>query len=110
VTAADHEKSQTRPIDLPADSNFAIALINQQQAERAEQQRIKNLVLNYDLTDDQTDGETPNFHFAPSSSNRRSLRLVGSGSLNRGPTRSDSLPHSNRPTCRLALGDLALLR
>ena len=35
----------------------------QQQAEREEQQRIKNLVLNYDLTDDQQDGEEPSFHY-----------------------------------------------
>ncbi|KAF2154150.1 nonsense-mediated mRNA decay factor [Myriangium duriaei CBS 260.36] len=42
-------KQQTRAIDLPADSNFAVAMRSQQQAERAEQQRIKSLVLNYDL-------------------------------------------------------------
>lgn len=34
---------------MPSDSHFAIALKTQQEAERAEQQRIKNLVLNYDL-------------------------------------------------------------
>lgn len=58
-------RQQTRPIDLPADSNFAIAMLNQQQAERAEQQRIKNLVLNYDLTDDQTDGPFETIHNQP---------------------------------------------
>ncbi|KAJ9131172.1 ARM repeat-containing protein [Pleurostoma richardsiae] len=42
-------RQQTRTLELPSDSHFAIALKNQQQAERAEQQRIKNLVLNYDL-------------------------------------------------------------
>ena len=36
---------------MPSDSQFAIAMKNQQEAERAEQQRIKNLVLNYDLQD-----------------------------------------------------------
>jgi regulator of nonsense transcripts 2 len=36
-------------VDLPSDSTFAMAMKNQQQAEREEQQRIKNLVLNYDL-------------------------------------------------------------
>lgn len=41
--------SQTRTIEMPSDSHFAIAMKNQQEAERAEQQRIKNLVLNYDL-------------------------------------------------------------
>lgn len=34
---------------MPSDSHFAIAMKNQQEAERAEQQRIKNLVLSYDL-------------------------------------------------------------
>ncbi|KAI4133629.1 MAG: hypothetical protein LQ338_000141 [Usnochroma carphineum] len=32
-----------------------MALKSQKEAERAEQQRIKNLVLNYDLTDSSTD-------------------------------------------------------
>ncbi|KAF4302094.1 MIF4G-like type 3 [Botryosphaeria dothidea] len=45
-------KQQTKSIDLPADSTFAIAMRTQQEAERAEQQRIKNLVLNYDLRDE----------------------------------------------------------
>lgn len=50
-------KQQTKAIDLPADSSFAVAMRTQQEAERAEQQRIKNLVLNYDLRDDnETDG------------------------------------------------------
>ena len=40
---------QTRTVELPSDSTFAIAMITQQQAEKEEQQRIKNLVLNYDL-------------------------------------------------------------
>ncbi|EMR61807.1 putative nonsense-mediated mrna decay factor protein [Eutypa lata UCREL1] len=39
----------TRTVALPSDSTFAIAMKTQQQAEREEQQRIKNLVLNYDL-------------------------------------------------------------
>ena len=34
---------------MPSDSHFAVAMKNQKEAERAEQQRIKNLVLNYDL-------------------------------------------------------------
>ncbi|KAL7933816.1 armadillo-type protein [Trichoderma chlorosporum] len=51
-------RQQTRTVELPSDSTFAIAMKTQQQAEREEQQRIKNLVLNYDLqqSDDQ-DGE-----------------------------------------------------
>lgn len=58
---------------------------SQQQAERAEQQRIKNLVLNYDLNDDNNahDGtEEPAFHYVLSPSSKRS-RLVGKGTLNR---------------------------
>lgn len=42
---------QTRTIEMPSDSQFAIAMKSQKEAERAEQQRIKNLVLNYDLSD-----------------------------------------------------------
>ncbi|QUC16714.1 uncharacterized protein UV8b_00955 [Ustilaginoidea virens] len=42
-------RQQTRTVELPSDSTFAIAMITQQQAEKEEQQRIKNLVLNYDL-------------------------------------------------------------
>ncbi|KAI5300464.1 hypothetical protein KEM56_002435 [Ascosphaera pollenicola] len=42
-------RARTRTIDLPSDSSLAQALKNQQAAEREEQQRIKNLVLNYDL-------------------------------------------------------------
>lgn len=49
---------QTRTVALPSDSNFAVAMKTQQQAEREEQQRIKNLVLNYDLRENEdADGE-----------------------------------------------------
>lgn len=62
---------QTRTVELPSDSTFAVAMKNQQQAEREEQQRIKNLVLNYDLREnDDQDGNhnettlhsNPNIH------------------------------------------------
>ncbi len=51
-------KQQTRTIDLPSDSTFAVAMRSQQQADREEQQRIKNLVLNYEMTNetDNTEG------------------------------------------------------
>ncbi|KAL7926332.1 armadillo-type protein [Trichoderma austrokoningii] len=54
-------RQQTRTVELPSDSTFAIAMKTQQQAEREEQQRIKNLVLNYDLqqSDDQEGTERP---------------------------------------------------
>jgi len=61
-------RQQTKTIELPSDSTFAIAMKNQQQAEKEEQQRIKSLVLNYDLNqsdepDSQDDRERPStFH------------------------------------------------
>lgn len=81
---------------------------SQQQAERAEQQRIKSLVLNYDLTDDQHDGEEPFFHYVHSPNSNRT-RLVGRGSLNRSlgckSSKDDSYnhggqsQHSTSPDC-----------
>jgi regulator of nonsense transcripts 2 len=68
----------------------------QQQAEREEQQRIKNLVLNYDLTDDQQDGEEPSFHYIQTS-NQNTTRLVGKGKLNESlPTRNNRGGHAQR--------------
>jgi regulator of nonsense transcripts 2 len=54
-------KTQTRSIDLPSDSTFAVAMRSKQQAEREEQQRIKSLVLNYNEARDDVDetGESP---------------------------------------------------
>lgn len=66
----------------------------QQQAEKAEQQRIKNLVLNYDLTDDQPDGEPPAFHYIQSSNN--AVRLVGMGSLNKSLKKPGQSQHSTK--------------
>jgi regulator of nonsense transcripts 2 len=89
---------QTRSIDLPSDSTFAVAMRTQQQAEREEQQRIKNLVLNYDLTDDQQDGEPPSFHYVRNS-NKNSVRLVGKGKLNESlPTRNNRGSQSQQTT------------
>ncbi|KAI1821513.1 MIF4G domain-containing protein [Xylaria intraflava] len=52
-------RQQTRNVVLPSDSTFAVAMKNQQQAEREEQQRIKDLVLNYDLREnEELDGDT----------------------------------------------------
>lgn len=48
-------RQQTRTVELPSDSNFAIAMKNQQAAEREEQQRIKNLVLNLDLGENEVE-------------------------------------------------------
>ncbi|KAK5175510.1 mRNA decay protein [Saxophila tyrrhenica] len=74
-------RTQTRSIDLPSDSSFAVSMRSQQEAERAEQQRIKSLVLNYELTDEH-DGEEPAFHYVQSSNNKRTI-IVGNGILNK---------------------------
>jgi regulator of nonsense transcripts 2 len=51
-------KQQTRTIDLPSDSTFAVAMRSQQAADREEQQRIKNLVLNYEAANEPEPTET----------------------------------------------------
>lgn len=82
-------KQQTRTIDLPSDSTFAVAMRSQQQADREEQQRIKNLVLNYEMTTEaeNTEGELLQFALyfreAKKSRNRR-----------------ETLRHSNRQIWR----------
>ena len=48
---------QTRTVELPSDSSFAIAMRSQQEAEREEQQRIKNLVLNYERMEESNDSD-----------------------------------------------------
>jgi len=62
-------KTQTRSIDLPSDSTFAVAMRSKQQAEKEEQQRIKSLVLNYnearDDVDDTVADKTPNPYAQP---------------------------------------------
>jgi regulator of nonsense transcripts 2 len=58
---ATNRTTQTKKVELPSDSTFAVAMKNQQQAEKEEQQRIKTLVLNYDLRENEDqDGETCN--------------------------------------------------
>ncbi|KAJ5698368.1 hypothetical protein N7462_000373 [Penicillium macrosclerotiorum] len=54
-------KQQTRTIDLPSDSTFAVAMRTQQQADREEQQRIKNLVLNYEAANEPEPSEGTEF-------------------------------------------------
>jgi regulator of nonsense transcripts 2 len=56
-------------VELPSDSTFAIAMKNQQQAEREEQQRIKSLVLNYDLQQNEDQEGKPRSAAEYSSSN-----------------------------------------
>ena len=71
---------QTRTIEMPSDSHFAVAMKSQKEAERAEQQRIKNLVLNYDLQDSSIDAGTANTlsdYFSHPNPNLRDRRPAG---------------------------------
>ncbi|ORY58068.1 armadillo-type protein [Pseudomassariella vexata] len=66
-------RQQTRTVALPSDSTFAVAMKNQQQAEREEQQRIKNLVLNYDLREsEEQDGDTNSMPLQPNTTIHKS--------------------------------------
>ncbi|KAF1838878.1 nonsense-mediated mRNA decay factor [Decorospora gaudefroyi] len=56
-------RTQTRSIDLPSDSTFAVAMRNKQQADKEEQQRIKSLVLNYNEAREDADDTTGNSLF-----------------------------------------------
>jgi regulator of nonsense transcripts 2 len=74
-------RQQTRSIDLPADSTFAVAMKSQQQAETEEKQRIKNLVLNYDLSstsvDDDGEYDPLSLHPPPLQRNTNKERAAG---------------------------------
>lgn len=81
-------RRQTRTVELPSDSNFAVALINQRQAAREEQQRIKNLVLNYDLRENEEhDGEE---HLTPLNPN------INIHHISTGSDKAPSHHHLNR--------------
>ncbi|QSS57182.1 nonsense-mediated mRNA decay protein [Histoplasma capsulatum var. duboisii H88] len=82
-------RQQTRTIDLPSDSSFAVAMKTQQQAEREEQQRIKNLVLNYDLRDDNESND------GPEKRSHRDTRTADKSSSNRSGFRSRKLQLSD---------------
>ncbi|XXG94363.1 mRNA decay protein [Hypoxylon texense] len=70
-------RQQTRTVALPSDSTFAVAMKTQQQAEREEQQRIKNLVLNYDLRESEDpDGDS---YVAPLTENTNIYKSSSSG-------------------------------
>ncbi|KAJ5033311.1 nonsense-mediated mRNA decay factor [Bipolaris maydis] len=63
-------RTQTRSIDLPSDSTFAVAMRNKQQADTEERQRIKSLVLNYNEAREDADDtigldKTPNPYAQP---------------------------------------------
>ncbi|KAL8712048.1 MAG: hypothetical protein Q9220_003744 [cf. Caloplaca sp. 1 TL-2023] len=97
-------RQQTRTIEMPSDSQFAIALQSQKEAERAEQQRIKNLVLNYDLTDSGTDqaGTANNLYldyFSHPNPNltRISQEAVAHDSLSEGLPGGEKQPPAHQP-------------
>ncbi|KAK3688145.1 armadillo-type protein [Podospora appendiculata] len=72
-------RQQSRTVELPSDSQFAIAMKTQQQAEKEEQRRIKNLVLNYDLRENEDgDGnEKPNPHYHNRTDARTGKERIG---------------------------------
>ena len=85
----------------------------QQQAEREEQQRIKNLVLNYDLRDDseQNDGEhdisSSRFSLLPKNPNAKGIKGVEKrGSSYRDPRADKSGSHRGFRARKLQLSDV----
>lgn len=66
-------RTQTRSIDLPSDSTFAVAMRTKQQADKEEQQRIKSLVLNYNEARDDGDdtGDYPFSYTLQPNTNRK---------------------------------------
>ncbi|KAF2846642.1 ARM repeat-containing protein [Plenodomus tracheiphilus IPT5] len=73
-------RTQTRSIDLPSDSTFAVAMRSKQQADKEEQQRIKSLVLNYNEARDDGDdtGDSPfPFTLHPNTNRQRTETFKG---------------------------------
>lgn len=88
-------RQQTRQIDLPADSNFAVAMRSQQQAEKEEQQRIKNLVLNYDLSADGPDDGDDHLSLPPIQPNpNRALRPTAANFIVTAPIVNPKISHT----------------
>ncbi len=83
---------QTRTVELPSDSGFAVAMINQRQAAKEEQQRIKNLVLNYDLRESEDpEGEDKPTPYRPNTN----IYFICAGN-----EKTASHHHHNRPDIR----------
>ncbi|QDS70729.1 hypothetical protein FKW77_002918 [Venturia effusa] len=88
-------RQQTRQIDLPADSNFAVAMRSQQQAEKEEQQRIKNLVLNYDLSAEGPDDGDDHLSLPPLQPNlNRALRPTAVNFIVTAPIVNPKISHT----------------
>jgi regulator of nonsense transcripts 2 len=106
-------RTQTRSIDLPSDSTFAVAMRNKQQADKEEQQRIKSLVLNYnEARDDGDDTSNSPFHY-PLQPNFNRKRTETSEGLDKTPNpyaqpRLDKAGHnrSNQRARKLQLSDV----
>ncbi|KAH7084481.1 armadillo-type protein [Paraphoma chrysanthemicola] len=106
-------RTQTRSIDLPSDSTFAVAMRNKQQADKEEQQRIKSLVLNYNEGRDDGDdtGDSP-FHYTLQPNTNRKRTEISEG-LDKTPNpyaqpRLDKAGHnrSNQRARKLQLSDV----
>ena len=89
---------QTRTIEMPSDSQFAVAMKSQKEAERAEQQRIKNLVLSYDpdSSADQT-GTANNLYFDYFSHTNPNLPQQNADFPNLAPTPEMIFAHDDMP-------------
>ncbi|KAI9807465.1 MAG: hypothetical protein M1833_000210 [Piccolia ochrophora] len=98
-------RQQTRTVELPSDSTFAVAMKTKQQAEREEQQRIKSLVLNYDLRDDD-DGDT-GFHYLPNRiSFTKTIKGLEKHSASNGKLDKAGNNRSHQRARKLQLGDM----
>ncbi len=85
---------QTRSIELPSDSHFAIAVKSKREAERAEQQRIKNLVLNYDLQESNADQSGIDDHLCLKHFSQPNPNLKNTQGK---PPKSGTFAHNNLP-------------
>ncbi len=83
---------------MPSDSHFAVAMKNQKEAERAEQQRIKNLVLSYDpdSSADQT-GTDHDLYYDYFSQTNPNLSQQNAGFPNLTPLEEITFAHNNMP-------------
>ena len=83
---------------MPSNSQFAVAMKNQKEAERAEQQRIKNLVLSYD-PDSSTDqiGTENDLYFDYFSQTNPNLPPRKSGFPTLVSSKKDMFAHNDEP-------------
>ncbi|CAD0110440.1 unnamed protein product, partial [Aureobasidium uvarum] len=89
VESRKFDRKPVFDVPLPMHSNFAVAMRSQQEQARAEQQRIKNLVLNYDLRDDDPNDGESSFHYVLQPNTNRTV-LVGKGAMNQPLSPRDS--------------------